>query len=180
MSAFNIIAAVSKNNGIGKNNQIPWKLTADLKYFSELTSTVRDTNKTNAVIMGRKTYYSIPEINRPLKNRLNFVLTRNKDLIFPNNVIVNDNLASAFNTIKNQYKDKIETIWIIGGSSLYDEAINLPQCNHLYVTRINKHYDCDAFFPVINELNYEIIEHSSEYLANNLSYSFVIYRNKQK
>ena len=77
---LHIIAAIDKNNGLGINNTIPWHLSADLKYFKKITTEVTAANKQNAVIMGRKTWDSIPDKYKPLPERLNIVLTRNQNI----------------------------------------------------------------------------------------------------
>jgi dihydrofolate reductase len=84
MSRLTIIIAATKANGIGVNNSIPWHLHNDLKYFAQVTSKATD-GQQNAVIMGKKTWESIPKKNRPLPNRLNIVLSRNPnyDLLIP-------------------------------------------------------------------------------------------------
>ena len=78
---FSMILAVDSKNGLGKNNALAWKLSADMQYFKRITSQVVDANKQNAVIMGRKTWESIPPKFRPLPNRLNCILSRNPSQI---------------------------------------------------------------------------------------------------
>ena len=78
---FNLIVAVcGKSFGIGNNGQLPWRLKSEMKHFASTTTTTKDTSKRNAVIMGRKTWDSIPRKFRPLKNRLNLVLSRQNDI----------------------------------------------------------------------------------------------------
>src|SRR5579885_2827290 len=72
-----IIMAVDQNNGIGKNNSLPWNIKKDMKYYKEKTLTTNDSNMKNVVIMGRKTYESIPAKFRPLTGRINIVISRN-------------------------------------------------------------------------------------------------------
>lgn len=93
---INIIVAATLKRGIGFQNKIPWKLPSDLHFFSKITSQTKDEKKKNVCIMGRKTYFSIPEKFRPLKNRFNIVLTRNKET-FPMYIFC-------------YYKDKINII----------------------------------------------------------------------
>jgi len=73
---FSLVVAATQRGGIGLNNSIPWKLSTDMKFFKKVTSTTTDASKLNAVIMGRKTWDSIPQKFRPLPGRLNIVLTR--------------------------------------------------------------------------------------------------------
>src|ERR1700733_8282193 len=82
MDMFDIVVACDINRGIGYNNTLPWRLSGDMKHFRNLTSTTSDPSKQNAVIMGRKTWQSLPESNRPLPKRFNIVLSR-QDLAVP-------------------------------------------------------------------------------------------------
>jgi dihydrofolate reductase len=82
MSRLTIIIAATKANGIGVNNSLPWHLPKEMKYFFQVTSNAADGQK-NAVIMGRKTWESIPQKRRPLSNRYNIILTRNPNLLIP-------------------------------------------------------------------------------------------------
>jgi dihydrofolate reductase len=148
---FDIIAAAHISNGaIGKNGALPWKNSADMKYFRELTS---DTSKINAVIMGRKTYDSI---GAPLKNRINVVLTRdlaNKSTI--PNLLFQSNLDAALNATTNA-----ENVFVIGGESVYKEALNHPQCRNIYLNLISTKCDvndADAFFPTIDQTKYKLL-----------------------
>lgn len=144
MKRFKIIAAVDNNFGIGFNNNLPWpKIKEDMEYFYKTTSVTTNKLK-NAVIMGRKTWQSIPKQYRPLKNRLNIVITSNRENI--DNVIVENSLNNVLNNL-NQYN--INECFVIGGSSIYKEAINYPNCEEIYLTRINKSYVSDVYFPNI-------------------------------
>ena len=75
---FNIIVAACENLGIGSNGTLPWRLKKEMQYFAQMTKNTKDISKKNAVLMGRKTYESIPPNFRPLKDRLNIVLTGQK------------------------------------------------------------------------------------------------------
>ena len=81
-----IVAACGKSLGIGLNGELPWKLKSEMKYFAETTSKTKDIDKINAVIMGRKTWESIPLKFRPLKNRFNVILSRQADYSLNNEV----------------------------------------------------------------------------------------------
>lgn len=134
----NLIVAFDEDYGIGKDGSIPWKCDQDLERFRELTTG-------GIVIMGRKTYESI---GRPLPKRVNMIISSTIDKTSLNESIhVYDSLNAAFNDIKNGplYKD---TIWIMGGSELYKEA--MPYAQLIYTTQLRGRYDCDTFFdPVI-------------------------------
>jgi dihydrofolate reductase len=145
---FSIIAAVSKTNGIGKNGQIPWNEPLDMKYFKDITSTVTDTTRHNAIIMGRKTYESLNGRNLP--NRRNIVISSDCN----NKINWFTSLQSAMDYL--WYDKRIEKIFVIGGGQLYQEAIRHRGCNELYINRINTDAECDVFFPEINNDTYEL------------------------
>ncbi|KAK7792145.1 hypothetical protein R5R35_000413 [Gryllus longicercus] len=137
-----LIVAVSENMGIGSKGQLPWRLKKELKYFSRITQLTSDPTKRNAVVMGRRTWESIPAANRPLVNRCNLVLS-SQSLVLPEGVTLHHSLEEALQSLG----DDIETAWIIGGSSLYQAALEKGLCDQLYVTRILRSYDCDVFLP---------------------------------
>ncbi len=141
---FNIIVCTDIEGGIGKNNKIPWKLSSDLKRFRELTSKTSDSNLKNAIVMGRKTWESLPR--KPLPDRINIIVSNTlKDVYKDENIIICKTFDEVF--IKN---DKIETYFVIGGAKLYEHALCDPRCNMIYLTKIYSKFDCDVFFPDIS------------------------------
>ncbi|CAD6996209.1 dihydrofolate reductase [Ceratitis capitata] len=151
MLTFNLIVAACENFGIGLKGELPWRLRSELKYFSATTRRRNDPKKQNVVIMGRKTYFCIPKNKRPLPDRLNVVLSNTlKRTDFDENVLLYHSLESAMQDLeKLDIRKKIETVWIVGGSGVYKEAMASPRCNRIYLTNILKHFDCDTFFPKI-------------------------------
>jgi len=148
MLNFNIIVAYCKNRGIGLNNTLPWSLKKEMKHFRDIT-----TNKElcNLVIMGRNTWESIPDNFKPLKNRINVIITSRKythDL--ENNTYyfksLNESLLFEYNKIINP-----DGVFVIGGTMLYNEAIKHESCRRLYITEIYQNFECDTFFPEINK-----------------------------
>jgi len=136
---FNIIVAVDSENGIGVKNNIPWCEKDDLKLFSKLT---RGNNNNNCVIMGNNTWKSLP--NKPLKNRDNLILSRNYQ---------NDCNCNYFSTIESlvnfcNYKNYDE-MWVIGGSEIYNLFLEKEMVKKIFLSRLNKSYKCDKFFPKI-------------------------------
>ena len=125
-----IIAAIGKNNELGKDNQLLWHLPADLKHFKNLTSG-------HPIIMGRKTYESI---GKPLPNRTNIVVSR-KDDWFEEGILIVPSLKDA---IKHAKKIN-ENIFIIGGGEIYRHTINIA--DRLEITQVNHQTDADVFFP---------------------------------
>lgn len=127
--------------GIGKNNALPWHHPEDLKKFKEITQ-----GKT--VIMGRNTYESI---GRPLPNRANIVISsKAMQSDYPEGVGIVRSLEYALSLCRNQ-----DEVFIIGGQSLYEQA--LPLCDKLYLTHIEGEHDCDAFFPEWDIMSFDQI-----------------------
>ena len=132
-------------NGIGFKGGLPWHLSADLKHFRNIT-VGKNTDKTNVVMMGRKTWDSLPEKYRPLPGRLNVVLSRNTARSFPDSVINAPDFEKALMVIK---KKEIGEVFVIGGQTLFTETLTNPCCRKLYITHILNTFECDTFFPVI-------------------------------
>ena len=150
MNSFSIIVAVDQKNGIGKNGQLPWHLPGDLKHFKEITTQTLDPQKKNAVIMGRKTWESLPEKFRPLPSRINVVITSQKDFPLPQEVFKALSIREALALLdKSAWQSKIENIFVIGGALVFQEAITYPECQSIYLTNIEQTFDCDVRFPAL-------------------------------
>src|ERR1700733_8764651 len=147
MRPFSIIVAFDSQYGIGKAGQLPWHLPADLKHFKEITSTVTNSAKKNAVIMGRKTWDSLPPKFRPLPGRVNMVLSKEGKLNLPSGVLSSSSLENALTQLSSP---DIESVFVIGGAQIYAHAMEHPLCQKLYVTHVQGEYGCDAFFPPIS------------------------------
>jgi dihydrofolate reductase len=136
------ILAIDSKGGLDKDGIIPWKSKTDLMFFKRKTTN-------NVVLMGAKTLFSLPNA-KPLPNRINIVLTKEKHKYvfsytdYDNILFVS--LDEALSILKNDYKDK--TIYIIGGNQIFD--LFLGYCNTIWLTTIKKDYDCDLFFSGIN------------------------------
>ncbi|MER0438592.1 dihydrofolate reductase [Emticicia sp. W12TSBA100-4] len=133
---ISIIVATAENGVIGKDNQLLWKLSADLKQFRVLTTG-------HSVIMGRKTFESI---GRPLPNRNNIVISRQKDLILPEGVLKVNSLEQAIETAKDYAGN--EEIFIIGGGNVYEQALKIT--DKVYLTQVKTSIEGDAFFPALD------------------------------
>lgn len=149
--SFSIIAAVAENYAIGKDNDLLCHLPGDLKRFKQITSG-------NTVIMGRKTFLSLP--NGALPNRRNIVISRSQNLNFKNVEIV----ASIGEAIKICDADKEN--FIIGGGEIYKQF--LPFVDKIYLTKIHAVFDGDTFFPELNcdDWNVEIEAENTEHEPN--------------
>lgn len=165
---FALIAAVDKKLGIGKNNTLPWRLPADLSYFSHLTTS----NGNNAVIMGRKTWESLPASHRPLKNRLNIVISSNNEYKVPSGVIVASSLDEG---LKRAGEERVEAVFVIGGGSVFKESLTHSECEVIYLTEINAVFNCDTFFPEFDKNTFKKVEESPLHEENGIRFRFVKY-----
>ncbi len=130
--------AVANNNVIGGDNDLPWYLPEDLKHFKKLTL-----GKT--VLMGRKTYDSIfKRLGKPLPERKNVVVTRQKDLAFPPEVLVFPSIPEALKHLSN------EDVYIIGGANIFHQTF--PLANKMILTHVDGDYEGDVFFPEVDYL----------------------------
>lgn len=127
-----LIVATDENNGIGKNNQLPWHLPADLKHFKTLTTG-------HPIIMGRKTFDSI---GKALPNRTNIVISRQSNYVAEGATVVSS-LQDAYDLCDDETE-----AFVIGGAQIFEQA--LPQADILYLTVIHHVFDADTFFPKID------------------------------
>lgn len=161
------IVCIDKNNGIGKDDKLLISIPDDMKFF-------RETTKDSVVVMGRKTLFSFKN-KEPLKNRINIVFTNNKELKdeyknFDNIFFVQK--CDELDEILNNYKDK--KVFIIGGASIYNKFID--KCDEVYITKFDKVFDADTFFPRLEEHGFKIESMSEVYKYNDISYQFLKYK----
>ncbi len=147
MRSFSIVVAMDEQRGIGKNGALPWHLPADLKHFKDITMNVPAPDRKNVVIMGRKTWGSLPKKFRPLPGRVNIVLTSNRNIQTPADVLVFNSFDRALEALEAD--KQAGEIFVIGGAQLFTQTINHPQCVRLYITFVEGRFACDAFFPAI-------------------------------
>ena len=154
---FKVIVCVDNQSGIGKSNSLPWTIKEDMLFFKQKTLEIKNKKKKNCVIMGRKTYQSIPKKYRPLKNRINIVLSKSN--------VIEDEETENFKIFQElddvlifvkKNKKKIENCYVIGGSSIYKLFIERDLINDYYINSVNKNYECDIFFPKVNLFNYKL------------------------
>ena len=181
---MNIIVAYCKeNNGIGMNNKIPWFLKNDLKNFQNITSKTLKPNTKNMVVMGRKTWESLPEKSKPLKNRINIILSNNK--LYSNsvqqykNTYVRNSFDEILEVAKLNEEYKISNIFIIGGEMLYRKAFESDLITKVYVTEIYNKFECDTFFPNIDLNKYKLTYVSKFYEENNINYRYLEYSSEK-
>jgi len=159
---LSIVVAIDKAGGIGINNQLPWRLPEDLAHFKRVTTG-------HAIIMGRKTFESI---GRPLPNRRNIVVTRNANWEHEN-VHTAASLQEALRLVAGS------PAFIIGGAQIFAESMDLA--DQLIVTEIDKTFECDTFFPLIEKDQWEETARELHYSEPNAcDYAFVTYMRKKE
>jgi dihydrofolate reductase len=160
---ISIIVAIAQNYAIGKDNQLLWHLSEDLKRFKRITNG-------SIIIMGRNTYLSLPK--RPLPNRINVVISDVPDDYFEG--------AETVGSIEQalEYCSAEKESFIIGGGSIYRQF--MPLATKLYITKVHKDFEADTFFPDIDDEEWELVEESDVQVDknNSLQYSFLTYRRK--
>jgi dihydrofolate reductase/thymidylate synthase len=174
--SFNIIVACSKNKGIGKDGVLPWKIPDDMRHFKEITLSG---SIENTVIMGRKTWESIPAKFKPLAGRKNIVISSS----------LKSDSCTVVRSLSEALENSVGLVFIIGGALLFEAALSaayLGLCEQIYLTRISHPFDCDVFFPseagdIFNENflpDFSIVNVSKTRSLNSVPYDFVVYQRK--
>jgi len=160
---ISIIVAIADNNAIGKNNDLLWHISNDLKRFKKLT-------EGHFIIMGKRTYFSLPF--RPLKNRTNMVITD-----VPGEIIDNCLMAYSIEDAISKMDTEKEN-FVIGGGSIYAQF--MPFADKLYITRVHKKFDADTFFPEIPLKEWKLVEEIKieDDQQNDFTYTFETYLRK--
>lgn len=158
------IVACAKNNVIGKDNKMPWHLPADLAYFKKITSG-------HHIVLGRKNFESI---GRPLPNRTNVIITRDKEFACSNCVVA----YSIEEALSIAHKNGEEEVFIIGGGTIYEQSKEL--WDKLYLTEIDLEVEGDVFFPDLNMEEWKLIssQDNPKDEKNPYNYSFKLYHKK--
>lgn len=141
---ISLVAAVSENNVIGKDNRLLWNLPNDMKFFKNTTWGM-------PVIMGRKTFESVD--NQPLNGRTNIVISR-QDNYNPEGAIVVKSLDDAFFVVNEM---DVNEVFVIGGGEIFKEAF--PKADKIYLTRVHTVIDGDTYFPEISEKEWKLASH---------------------
>lgn len=159
---MNLIVAVDNNWAIGYKNQLLVSIPADMRFF-------RDETSGKVVILGKKTLDTFPG-GKPLKNRLNIIISRQKDLKVPDAIVVHS-IEEALEAASGY---KPEDIYVIGGATIYEQM--LPYCDVAHVTKINYSYEADTYFPNLDEKEDWTLEiESEEQTYYDLEYTFCKY-----
>jgi len=206
---YSLVLAMSKNKGIGNKGGIPWEIPQDLKHFKNITSKVLNEQdefnfmkenllnsswehlkseptlktKRNMVVMGRKTWDSIPKKFRPLSDRINVVLSNNQEFINMNPTVENEfyafsNIDSVF-SLASRIEEKLNEIFVIGGNQIYNEFLTKygDLCKLIFLTQIEKEFECDVFFDMPK--NFIPISVSKSYAQNDINYDYRILANQK-
>lgn len=168
---YKLIVAICNGNGIGHSNKIPWYSPNDLKHFSKLTR--GNSNSKNAIIMGRKTWESIPK--KPLPKRFHIVLTSNPEGLIPEDDKFKNCIALSSISEVDEFcmRQEFDDCWVIGGGTIYKKYMEEKNVTDIHVTHIHNDFDCDVFFPEISK-EFSIVE-KHETMENNLRLEFLHY-----
>ena len=139
-----LIVAIAKNNAIGKDNNLLWHLSADMKFFKETTTG-------HCIITGRKNYESIPSKYRPLKDRTNIVVTRSLDYK-EDNLAVCNSIEAAIELAKSIGEKEV---FVIGGGQIYQECLEKNLIDKMYITHVDFVFEADTYFPEIEKNNWK-------------------------
>jgi dihydrofolate reductase/thymidylate synthase len=174
--AFQIVVAATETGGIGRGGALPWRLPGDMKNFRELTSHTVDPGKRNAVIMGRKTWESIPPKFRPLQGRVNVVLSRDPGYSPGGGAYASPGLDEALEFLAGGgLVSHVENVFVIGGARVYALALVSAHLTTVHLTKIEGDLECDTRMPPIDETVFRPRETSPPVVENGLRYSFVRY-----
>jgi dihydrofolate reductase len=161
---ISLIAALASNRAIGKDNALLWHLPEDMRHF-------RETTRAKPVIMGRRTWESLPDAFRPLPGRHNIVVSRNP-AYQPSGATLAASLADAL-----QQAGDAQEVFVIGGAQLYCQA--LPLASRLYLTEIDESIDGDVFFPEVPIEDWQEVSRQPKQGTSGPAFSFVVYQRRR-
>lgn len=168
---FSVVVAADEAWGIGLDGDLPWKLPGDMAWFRSVTTEPSGEDAPNTVIMGRKTWDTVPERFRPLPGRFNVVVTGQKDLPMPEGAVAAHSLEEAVLAATPG------RIFVIGGGTIYAAAMELDACSTLYITRVHEDFGCDTFMPDPTDRFVEIEARSME-PEDGISYTITTWRRR--
>lgn len=184
---FQIVVAATTKGGVGVNGALPWRLSKDMAYFKKITTETREKDALNAVVMGRKTWESIPGKFRPLPGRLNIVLSRSGALAeandennvagastLPEGVLVRKSIEDALSAIASS-DEKVEKTFVIGGAQIYEEALKSDKCEAVHLTEVEGEFECDAFIPAVDASKFKLYGQSRPIMEKDTRYQFLTY-----
>jgi len=182
---YNIIVCYCNKNGIGRDNTIPWRISDDLKHFKMITTTnsIQSEHKSNTVIMGRKTWESLPSECRPLSDRYNIVLSSKTKFKDSDKVhYINSNIDATIEYINEMHKLKLisNNVFIIGGEEIYKQFMenHIDLINKIYVTELYSTITCDKFFSKIDMDKFRIDKISEFKKDKSINYRYLTYHKR--
>ena len=186
LKKLDLIAACDLNRGIGNQNKLPWYLPNDLKFFNSKTSTRNaDDAPENIVIVGRKTWESFGPKQKPLPRRRNIVITR-QEISESENHSFKDSASKSRGVFVHTLQDAVDlafaeddqsSCFVIGGAVIYEQALQHPAFDLLYLTEIDGKFECDVFFPPFENFC-SLVAQSEVHVENGISYRFNTYQKK--
>lgn len=182
---FSLVAAITAyGRGMGNKGGLPWpRIPGDMAFFQKVTSTAQEGNQ-NAVIMGRKTWDSISQKFRPLRGRVNVVLTSQAEvraILKKQGVYAVGSLDEAFALFSDPLRiPNVEQLFIIGGAEVYKAALQSPLCSKVFLTQIFMEFEHDTKFPSIDESVFELEEVGEVVIENSIPYQMTTYVRKEE
>nr|XP_057932462.1 zgc:153031 [Doryrhamphus excisus] len=180
-----VIAAVSRDGGIGRDGKLPWNLPSEFQYFLHTVTQVSRAGKINMMVWGKLCWYSNPPTMFPMPNVLHVVLSQTLTTVPDHAHFLCRDLESAI-LLAAQYPlaDLVETIWIAGGTRVYKDALQHRWCDLVYLTDVKASFDCDVFFPDLDE---EVFKRQERFAGlptgiqeeNGIKYEFQVFKKDQ-
>ncbi|XP_069561340.1 dihydrofolate reductase [Brachyistius frenatus] len=154
-----LIAAICNGMGIGKDGKLPWNIPSEFQYYIDTITRVSKPGKMNLLIWGKRCWYSHPESMFPLANTLQVVLSTTLDTV-PDyaHFLCRDFESAVRLAAQPPLADLIETVWVVGGVQVYEDAMAHPWCDLLYLTDVMADFECDVFFPEFNRKLFKLQE----------------------
>ncbi|XP_078530059.1 dihydrofolate reductase-like isoform X2 [Lissotriton helveticus] len=181
-----LIVAACRNMGIGWKRNLPWNLPNEFKYFLDKVTSVSDPGKKNLIMWGRTSFETFPESLLPLPNAVIALLSKTIRSA-PKHVgyICRDVHEVIKLGSTPPLSKEIETIWVLGGVKSYEEMMHHPWCDQIFFTKVMADFECDAFFPVLDEDEYKLTEGypgvpSGIQKENDITYEFQVYNRNGK
>ncbi|XP_030282113.1 dihydrofolate reductase [Sparus aurata] len=154
-----LIAAICNDRGMGKDGQMPWSIPSESKYFMDTIQRVSKPGKMNLFIWGKLCFRAHPASDFPMANCLHVVLSETLNTAPDHaNFLCRDFESAVLLAAKPPLADLIETIWVIGGRRVYEDALKHPWCDLIYLTDVMAEFDCDVFFPEFDKEEFKLQE----------------------
>ena len=181
---YKLIVAATERGGIGLKGNLPWRLPQDMAYFKRVTSHCEAEGKQNAVIMGRKTWSSIPARFRPLAGRHNVVISANpkirEEASIGDDVLVATSFQDALRLLAEERVSTLGDVYVIGGASIYAEALRSKLCKEILLTTVRKEFECDTYFPDVTSLGFSKSHSVEAHVHDGVAIDMAVYAQKSE